>query len=663
MSGFTNGERLNMKNHFCLSLFLATELFCALTPLSHAREARLTSPDGRLAVVVSDNAGLHYRLEVDAKPVLVDSRLGLEFKDGTRLGPVTIITKTKTARHNDTWENHFGKRSVVRDHWKELQLTLQEQDRTFGLVVRAYDDGVAFRYDLPAASKLGHFVLTNELTEFHFASDGRCWFGEESSCAENHYPEAKLSTIPPGKQNTLPLLVKTPAAFVAVAEADLLDWAGMFTTGTGSENVGVKLAPRKDKNGLVVSDAPRVSPWRVMMIGRTAADLANSDLIANLATPNRLGDVSWVKAGVCAWDPWWTGVNTNLPQFTGVQARGDTASEKEFIDFAAEMGWLYQLMDWNWYKKDPTVPEPHMNVPAVLAYAKARGVKLFIWMHSKDLTKTGFEKVFSTMETWGVAGVKVDFMNSDSQETVKWYEDALRAAAHHKLLVDFHGAYKPTGLARTYPNFITQEGVLGNEYNKLPGNKCTPLHTITLPFTRGLLGPMDFTPGGFLNRKPADFKTTFPAQVMGTRARQLAMTVVYLSPLLCLADSPANYRGHPGVEFFCGLPTAWDETVVLNADVCKSVVIARRAGDRWYLAAMNGDEGVTLDVPLGFLGKKKWRLNSFADQPDDVNYEAVQESHRIVDATTTLDIQLLPAGGYAGELTLAGSREQKSPTR
>jgi alpha-glucosidase len=422
----------------------------------------------------------------------------------------------------------------------------------------------------------------------------------------------------------------------------------MFTSGTGSNNIGVKLASRNNWNGLVVSDVPRVSPWRVLMIGRTAADLVNSDLIANLATTNRLGDVSWVKPGVCAWDPWWTGVNTNLPQFTGLDARGDTTSEKEYIGFAAEMGWSYQLMDWNWYKTDPTVPEPHMNVPEVFAYAKERGVRLFVWMHSDALKKAGFEKVFSTMEQWGAAGVKVDFMNSDSQETVKWYEDVLIAAAKHKLMVDFHGAYKPTGLARTYPNYITQEGVLGNEYNKLGGNQCTLQHTITLPFTRALLGPMDFTPGGFLNRKPADFKKTFPAQVMGTRARQLAMTVIYPSPLLVLCDSPANYRGQPGVEFFRNLPTVWDETVVLNAEVGKSIVIARRSGDRWFLAAMNGDAVASLNVPLNFLGQKQGVLHRFADDPKFSDYQTVLESTSGVNAQTVLTLILAPGGGFAG---------------
>jgi alpha-glucosidase len=653
---------------FIFSFLLSVAISSTIT--LHANDKTLTSPDGKLTVTISDEGGLHYHVAVDSKPVLADSRLGLEFQDGTKLGPAAAIAKAKTARHDGVWENHFGKRLQVRDHWKELRLTLQEQDRAFGLVVRAYDDGVAFRYDLPEVSKLGHFVLTNELTEFHFAGDYRCWFGEESSCAENHYPEARLSTIPPGKQNTLPLLVETPAAYVAIAESDLLDWAGMFTTGTGSENVGVKLARRNDHNGLVVSDAPRVSPWRVMMIGHTAADLVNSDLIANLATPDRLGDVSWVKPGVCAWDAWWTGTNSYDPDpgHSGVFARGTTPSHKEYIDFAAEMGWPYQLMDWFWYQnmtlydksldsrpnaaKADFTPVSEIAVPELVQYAKSKNVRLFIWAHSLDVATFGIEKTLALFSERGFAGVKIDFLNSQSQETVQWCEKVLATAAKHHLMIDFHGTYKPTGLARTYPNYITQEGVLGNEYNKLPGNKCTPLHTITLPFTRALLGPMDFTPGGFLNRKPEDFKVTFPAEVMGTRARQLAMTVIYPSPLLVLCDSPANYRGQPGVEFFRNLPTVWDETVVLNAEVGKSIVIVRRSGDRWFLAAMNGDTATTLNVPLNFLGKKKWTLNSFADQPDGENYEAVQESHQAVNAKTILKITLLPAGGYAARFTV-----------
>lgn len=642
-----------------------------------AAEQRLASPNGGLAVIVSDDHGLEFRVEAEGKTVLTNSTLGLEFKDGTKLGPAAVITKTRTKKHNGTWENRFGNRRVVGDHWQELQLTLREtgaSSRVFGLIVRAYDNGVAFRYDLPASSGLGNFVLSNELTEFHFADDYRCWAGNESACAENHYPEKKLSAISTGKpdrpfQSVLPLLVETPAGYIAVAESDLLDWSGMSLTGTGTSAVKVTLDGRSDGNGLVVSSAPCVSPWRVLMFGRKAADLVSSDFIATLATPSRLKDVSWIKPGASAWDAWWTGINPydSDPKHRAVEARGTTPSDKEYIDFAAEMGWPYQLVDWYWYegmtsynkslhsqpnavKADFTKAVPAINVPELIQYAKGKNVRLLVWAHSLDIETFGIEKALAYLAGQGFAGVKIDFINSQSQETVQWCEKVLATAAKYHLLIDFHGTYKPTGLARTYPNFITQEGVLGNEYNKLGGNQCTPLHTATLPFTRALLGPMDFTPGGFLNRASKDFKATAPAEVMGTRARQLAMTVIYPSPLLVLCDSPKNYRGQPGVEFFRNIPTVWDETVVLEGEVGKSIALARRSGNRWYLVAMNGDAAATLNLSMKFLGKGKWTLRSFADRIDGKPDEIV-ESSQSVDATTVLPVKFSAAGGFAAELT------------
>jgi alpha-glucosidase len=259
--------------------------------------------------------------------------------------------------------------------------------------------------------------------------------------------------------------------------------------------------------------------------------------------------------------------------------------------------------------------------------------------------------------------VKVDFMDSDSQETVQWYEEVLRTAAKYKLFVNFHGAYKPTGLARTWPNYITQEGVLGNEYNKLPGKKVTPAHTLMLVFTRGVLGPMDFTPGGFANVTSDAFQQDAGAkgancQVMGTRARQLAMTVVYASPLLCLCDSPESYLGatrnkpEPGLSFFNGLPTVWDETQVLAAAVGSHVVIARRAGEKWYIGAINGDAAATVQVPLLFLGSGRWALSSFADTPESATKPtAIAESQQALKADETLTLHLVAGGGFAGVLS------------
>lgn len=662
------------------SLFLSVTLVavgCASVAI--AAERQVVSPGGGLKVIVSDDGGLNCRVEVNGKMILTNSPLGLEFQDGTKLGPAAVIQKSAKGKHDGVWENHFGNRLVVRDHCREVRLTLAERGtpvRTFGLIVRAYDDGVAFRYDLPEASKLGHFTLTNELTEFRFADDYRCWPGGESACAENQYPETKLSAIPSGKpghphQSVLPLLVETPVGYFAIAESDVLDWAGMALTGTGKSVVKAVLDGRSDGKGLVVSSAPRMSPWRVLMFGRTAADLVGSDLIATLATPCRLPDISWIKPGACAWDAWWTGINPHDPKHKDVEARGTTPSHKEYIDFAAEMGWPYQLMDWYWYegmtsymkslhsppnavRGDLRRPVPEINIPELMQYAKAKNVRLLIWAHSLDIETFGVDAALKHLAEQGFAGVKIDFLNSESQETVQWCEKVLATAAKYHLLINFHGTYKPTGLARTYPNFITQEGVLGNEYNKFGEGVITPQHTISLTFTRALLGPMDFTPGGFINRAPKDFKITSPTQVMGTRARQLAMTVIYPSPLLVLCDSPVNYRGQPGVEFLRGLPTVWDETVVLKAEVGKSIVIARRSGERWFLAAMNGDAAAVLTVPLNFLGRKKWSLRSFADDPKSSDYQTVVESTFGVNVRTVLTLSLAPGGGFAGIINRDG---------
>jgi alpha-glucosidase len=641
-----------------------------------ATEQKIASPSGELAVVVSDQDGLHYRVEVKGQVIVTNSPLGLEFKDGTKFGHGASIKKTQREKHKGEWQNSFGSRRLVPDNWSELRLTLQEvgqKPRSFGLIVRVYDDGVAFRYDLPEASGLGQFVLTNELTEFRFAEDFPCWAGGEAPSAEVQYPETTLSRVSIGQEGrkthgVLPLLVKTPAGYFAIAESDLLDWAGMSIMGTGSATVKPQLDQRSDGNGLVVSTVPRLSPWRVLIFGRTAADLAGSDLVATLATPSRLKDISWIKPGACAWDAWWSGVNPYDAKHHAVDARGTTPSTKEYIDLAAEMGWSYQLMDWYWYENmtsynkslhsqpnpvrgDFTKPVPEVNVPELIQYAKSKNVRLLIWAHSLDIETFGVEKALAYFSQQGFAGVKIDFLNSQSQETVQWCENVLATAAKHHLLVDFHGTYKPTGLARTYPNFITQEGVMGNEYNKFGDTPCTPLHTITLPFTRALLGPMDFTPGGFLNRAPKDFKITAPAEVMGTRARQLAMTVIYPSPLLVLCDSPKNYRGQPGIEFLRAIPTVWDETVVLQGDVAKSIAVARRSGDKWYLVAMNGDDAAQLRVSLSFLGKGKWQLRNFADKPDGSDYQAVLESKEEVTAKSSLKLSLAPAGGFAGIIT------------
>lgn len=651
---------------------LALALVATLLFVSPARAAEesIASPDGRVVVHVDDSGGLHYRVTFDGDTVLVDSNLGLDFAGGFSLGRQADIMRAGRTEHAGSWENVFGQRRLVPDRYRELKLEIQERAEAPGrlnLIVRAYDDGVALRYEIPVQPGLEDYVVTHERTEFIFPGERTCWAGDFSDCAESQYPESHLTelTSDTARPHVLPLLVKLSRGYAAIAESDLLDWAGMFVTAAGPRADGtprpgarVTLAGRKDGRGLVVGRERRLSPWRVIMLARSAGDLVGNELIATLATPSQLADTSWIKPGIAAWDAWWTGTNPTQPGYTGLRSRGDTRSHKEYIEFAASMGFPYQLIDWFWYEPmnhpdaDLTRPAAHVDIPGLVEFARERSVRLLLWIDSHDLERQGFEKVFSQVAAWGFAGVKIDFMNHDGQETVRWYTDVLAAAARHRLLVDLHGAYKPTGLARTWPNYITQEGVLGNEYHKIRPGACTTLHEITVPFTRGLLGPMDFTPGGFLNRTAAEFTVTQPTEVIGTRARQLAMTVVYFSPLLCLCDHPENYRGQPGVEFFRGLPTVWDETRILAAEVAEHIVIARRSGRTWYLAAMNAESGLTLRVPLEFLGPGRWTLREFSDTEESgTRPQMIRENSRVVDASQDFDIHLAPAGGYAAVLS------------
>jgi len=606
----------------------------------------VSSPDGRLSVGLSPGR-LTYEVKVDGREVLTPSRLGLVFADGSEFGGHAELLRTERRSHRGEWEDAFGTSRRVSDRWNEVHLWLSDSGRNLGVIVRAYDDGVAIRYELPQ----GGYTISDDETEFRFPNDAPAWGGDFSSCAEVNYPETRLSEFPQ-RNACLPVVVKTPSAFVAVSEADVLDWSSMFIRRSDPQCLRASMA------STTVGTGPRLSPWRVLMIGRTAADLVATNLIKNLAEPSRLKDTSWIEPGISAWDPWWTGQNPTQPQFRGLGARGDTAADKRYIDLAAEMGWRYQLIDWFWYdmgSSDPATaskPVPSVDIPELFRYAKSKGVRLFLWIHSNDVKKMGADKLFAIYQKWGAAGVKIDFMNSDDQETVRWYEETLTAAARHHLMVDFHGAYKPTGLARTYPNYITQEGVLGNEYNKLPGERFNPHHMITLPFTRGLLGPADVTPAGFVNVDVADFRTNaIPTETMGTRCRQLSLAVLMTSPFLCLCDAPENYRGQPGVEFLRGLPTVWDESRVLQADFAKSLVMARRKGRNWWLAGMNDTEKLTLRVSLSFLGKGRYRLETFSDgvRPTDV-----QISSRSVGSGDTLDIPMGAAGGFVARVVAAG---------
>ena len=656
-----------------VGVLIGTVLFsCSPTVAAKARGAReVRSPDGKIAITIHTDAPLGYSITVDGKPVLLRSRLGLELADNVKLGEKSVLQSEARNSADNHWENKFGKNRDVRDHYHELSLTLKEGDCTFGVVARAYDDGVAFRMVLPKQPGMDSFVVTRDATEFTFADDDQVWAGwnnpEGASRPEGgfigsqewRYLPNKLSGLNPNFKYGLPFLIQTRAAYVAITESDLLDWSGMWLVPkAGARNtLGTQLAPpiparpwpsrRPSANnaaeaqsappigevqkGLVVAKTPHNSPWRTFILGRRPYDLLQSDLVLNLATPSKLADTSWIKPGMSSWGTWWSGTGeNNLPTL------------QQYIQLSADMGWPYQLSEIG----DKSI------VPELVAYGKERGVRVWLWFHFNDFIDSAvYKRDFPMYEKWGIAGLKIDFIDRDDQWAVNWYEDIARTAAENHLLIDFHGAFKPTGLARTWPNQITREGIQGNEYNKW-STKESPEHKATLPFTRVLAGPADYTPGGFINRQPAQFRIVrVNTQVQGTRASELAMFILIESPFTVACDSYNNYKDKEGkyllgMDFLKGLPTVWDETRGLAGEVGKFVVEVRRNGKNWYLAAISDRSARELPTPLKFLGKGKWKVTLWEDAPDsDQNAEHLVKDEKTVRPSDTLQLRLAPSGG------------------
>ncbi|HYP16981.1 MAG TPA: glycoside hydrolase family 97 protein [Opitutus sp.] len=644
------------------SCFVALLVSVGAAFAATAAPLSVTSPDGKITVEVKADGPLTYRVQVDGVAALADSRLGLRLRDGEFGRAVTVVTSAQ--RESDTtWTNPFGKQREVRDHHRELAVTLREKTggREFQVIFRVFNDGVGFRYALPAGAGEKNFVVEEELTEFAFTGDNLVYAGDHvaippedydmrggfAGSQEWEYRKQRLSDLSPDTVTGLPIVTQAPTAWIALTEADLLDWAALWlsrvpqTNGTTATTLRARLAPRLDGDGLVKSTLPRNSPWRVLIIGREPGRLVESNLLLNLSTPSQIADTSWIKPGLMSWDRWWSGVGQK-----------DTATMKEFIQLSADMGWPYQLVDGGWYvggrtpNVDITKHNANIDLPELIRFAKERGVRLWLWLYWTDVARSDYEKVFALYEQWGIAGVKIDFMDRDDQEMVKWYEDVARAGAKHHLMVNFHGAYKPTGLLRTLPNQITSEGILGNEYNKW-SRRVTAEHRATLPFTRFLAGPGDYTPGGFVNRSAATFQPhVTPTQVQSTRAGELALFVVYDSPVTCVADHPSNLRDQPGLDLLKVVPTVWDETRVLSGSIGEHIVMARRSGAEWYLGALNNAHRRVKTLKLDFLGEGRWQMRLWRDhQKSSEEAEMIEIEERVVTAADTFEVKMQRSGG------------------
>ncbi|MGZ5555496.1 MAG: glycoside hydrolase family 97 protein [Candidatus Aminicenantales bacterium] len=647
------------------------------------RPMAVSSPDGSLTISIALAAKpqpylagerLYYRVTYKGAPVLADSPLGLDLAGADALDHDFEVVGSEKRSNDSTWENAFGAKRTVPDKYSELIVSLREKrapNRKMDVVLRAYDEGVAFRYVLPKQEAIGEFTIASEMTGFYFARDASAFalnLGRWDTSNEGEYARTPLKDIKPASLVNLPLLVEMPGAgiYAALLEADLTDYAGLYVGGVaGVPNAltaRLSVPPRRRFDQPVKGTAPKSTPWRVLMVGPDPARFIERNyLILDLSAPCAIADTSWIKPGKAAWD-WWSGSYA-----TGVAFKPgmNTATMKHYIDFAARHKFEYMLVDAGWapMSEDGRIEDilryrPEVDVPAIIAYGKSKGVATLLWVEWQALGRH-MDEAMALYEKWGAAGIKVDYMNRDDQDMVDYYEKVVKTAAEHRLTVDFHGAYKPTGLRRAYPNLLTREGVMGLEYSKW-SDRITPEYDVTIPFTRMLAGPMDFTPGAMRNAARGKFEARDTAPMgQGTRAHQLAMYVVYESPLVMVSDYPEAYEGQPGLEFIEKVPTVWDDTKALGGEPAKYVAIARRSGDGWWIGAMTGWDARDIDLPLDFLGAGEYEATIFADGADAaVEATSLEITKKTVKAGDRLMLKLAPGGGAAVMIKLGVGPQQ-----
>jgi alpha-glucosidase len=674
---------------------LLTAALLVATAAAQTGQVALKSPNGDLEIDIATVRGqavqeaggqLAYRVTFRGKTVLDWSNLGLEMEGNSVLGAAVHIVSSQPSSQDQTWNPVAGKANPIRDHYNAVTVQTVETaagGRRLAIEARAFDDGVAFRYDAPAQPSAQELRISNEATTFRFDKDATTWpliLRDFQTSSEDDYHELTVSALHTEYLIALPLLVEVPGvAWVGLTEADIDDWAGLFVHTSAAGILTARLAPRvEDRNAphipwpidpktepsmiSVVRQAPANSPWRVLMIADDPGRLVESNMVVNLNPPSAIADTSWIKPGKTSWD-WWSG---SLAKGVSFRPGMNTDTMKYYIDFSSRNGFPYMLIDAGWAGRmagggrgangsgaDLTKTSANIDMPALLAYAKTKNVRLWLWANWSDIDRQA-DEAFALFEKWGIAGVKIDFMDRADQWMANWYQQIARKGADHHLLLDYHGAFKPDGLRRTYPNVLTREGVMGAEYNKWSARE-TPVHNTTLPFTRMLAGPMDYTPGGFENATKDEFvaRNSNP-MVMGTRAHQTALFVVFESPFQMVADYPGAYDGQKELEFLKEVPTTWDETRVIDGRPARFITIARRSGRDWYVGSITNWDPRELDLPLRFLGAGSYNAEIYADGPNAATQakDSVLEK-RSVTSTTVLKLKLAPGGGAAIRLVPA----------
>jgi alpha-glucosidase len=637
----------------------------------HSKQFELKSPDNKLAVIIQSGNTLTWSVNREGKSVISPSTLSLQLNNGVIPGsPVSIKSVEKRSNDNQFITlNYF--RSVIKDHYNQITLNFKND---FSLVFRAYDDAIAYRF---ISTKKDSIIIVNEEANFNFTSDYKAFipymWDYRGGKKFNHsfealYRESKLSQFAPDSLAFLPLLVdEGNQVKVVILEADLDDYPGMYldlnSTGKGLKGVfanypiqfqmggyeNMNEIPTVRTNYIAKTSGTRNFPWRVAVISTSDKQLLDNDIVQRLASPSRIDDTSWIKPGLVAWD-WWNDWNISHVDF---KAGYNTPTYKYYIDFAAENHLPYIVIDWGWSSRTDLfkLTAPDLNLQEIIDYGKQKGVGVVLWS-TWVAARTQADTAFPYYAKMGIKGFKIDFVDRDDQLAVASLYEIAKKAAQNKLIVDYHGVFKPTGLQRTYPNVVGYEGVKGLENYKW-ANEDQPRYTVSIPFIRMMAGPMDYTPGSMHNTTKANFfaNNSVP-QSKGTRCNQMAMNIIYYAPFQMLSDNPTIYKKEQEcTTFISKIPTVTDETVPLGGEVGEYAAIARRKGDTWFVGAMTNWTPRELTIDFSFLGEGNYSAELFRDG-SNADHDATDYKKETISvkAADKLKIQLAPGGGWVARI-------------
>jgi alpha-glucosidase len=622
----------------------------------------LRSPDGRIEIRIRTAGSIRYDVVLKGRAVLENSTLSLNVEH-KKLGVEPKVIDAKPQSHDQIVEPVVRQKfAKIRDHYNELRLNMEGG---YAVVFRAYNEGAAYRFETSLPQE--KVKIYGEESAFNFPANFLVYYPQEDSFFshnERKYLPQNLSEIAPEFLATLPAVVDVrEGAKVAIAESDLDDYPGLWLRGTGGNGLAATFPPYPLKESLTrdrdyritesadyiaVTAGTRTFPWRVIGIADQDGDLLTNQIVYLLEKPSQVQDTSWIKPGKVAWD-WW---NDNNVYGVDFRAGVNTETYKYYIDFAAKYGIPYIILDEGWYKLGNLLEVvPEIDMDELAAYARQKNVGIILWVVWKTLDDQ-LTPALDEFEKWGVKGIKVDFMQRSDQILINYYHRISRECAKRKMLVDFHGDQKPATMTRTWPNLISTEGVRGMEWSKWSA-ESEPKHNVTLPFTRMFLGPMDYTPGAMRNATKATFAPIHSQPMaLGTRCHQLAMYVVFESPLQMLSDSPSNYiREAEIMDFLAPVPSVWDETKVLDARIADYVVVARRNGRDWYVGAMTDWTPRTLEIDLSFLPEGTFTMEAYQDGVNaDRNASDYKKTTTRVSRTTKLKLSLASGGGWAARI-------------